>query len=164
MFRSENEIYNFDFADAKIEQFKIDGANVIITLEALIIEPENSQNENYTKSYAGLTKAKFENAEIISGIKDGYKRYDANNKLVEDVEDTPIDKDELLMILKNSKGAYLYAMDANDNSSENLFSYTVSIEFANMNYDTTVTKSYQFIMTFKRALFEWDKYMNKVMQ
>lgn len=163
MFRSTNEIYNFDFQDAVIDNVKFNEDEIIITVNGLIIEPENSQNENFTKSYSDTTKIKLKNAKIISAIKDGYRRYDVNDKLTDEVPDQNIDNNEIKLILKNSKGAYLFAMDANVDSSEELFSYTVSIEFPNEDeYDSAVMKSYQIKFTFTQSVFEWNGYLNKV--
>lgn len=163
MFRSTDEIFNFDFQDAVIDNVKFSENSIVLNVSALIVEPENSQNENFTKSYADSTKIKFFNGNITSGIKDGYKLYDANDKIVEEVPDTYLSIDEIKLILKNAKGAYLFALDANSDSTEELFSYNLSIEFPNEEeYDTTVTKSYQVGITFNKVTFEWERYLNKV--
>lgn len=163
MFRSTNEIYNFDFQDAVIDSFKVEDDAIKISLTGLIIEPENSQNENCTKSYADTTSVRFFDGKIISAIKDGYRRYDVNDKLIEEVKDTNVDIESIKMILKNSKGAYLFAMDANDDSTEELFSYTLSIEFPNKDqYDSSVTTSYQIKIKFTKVNFDWERYLNRV--
>lgn len=163
MFRSTNEIFNFDFQDAVIENVKFNEDAISLNLSGLIVEPENSQNENFTKSYADTTSVKFFEGKLISGFKDGYRRYDVNDKLIEEVPDKNMDLSEIKLILKNAKGAYLFAVDANDDSTEELFSYTLSIEFPNKDqYDSSVTNSYQFKITFTKVNFEWDRYLNKV--
>ena len=78
------------------------------------------------------------------------------------VADESLDNDQSKLILKGCNGAYLYAMELCNESSEELFVYNLCIEFANEQYDTTVTKSYQFKVSFTKAIFEWDRYMNKV--
>ena len=59
-------------------------------VEALIVAPHNSQNHNFTKSYADETTIRFENAKVIKGIREGYKRYDADDNLLETIEDQPL--------------------------------------------------------------------------
>lgn len=161
-FRSVNEIYNFDYQDAVIESVKDAEDGLVFELTGLIVEPENSQNENYTKSYADTCKVKFKNCKILKAIKDGYKRYDANDKLLEEVPDEDIALESIKTILKNSKGAYLYAIEMCDNSTEELFVYNICFEFANTNYDTNVTKSYQVKLSFTECSITWNKYLNKV--
>lgn len=160
-FKSVNEIFNFDFQDATISNVKI-GDDITFNLEALIIEPENSQNDNYTKSYADTSKVKLTNGKLLSAIRDGYRHYDANDKLIEDVADESLDLDQSKMILKGCNGAYLYAIEMCNESSEDLFVYNLCVEFPNMDYDTTVTKSYQFKVSFTESVITWERYMNKV--
>jgi len=161
-FKAVDEIYNFDFQDAQIFNAKF-GDGISFELEALIVEPENSQNENFTKSYAGTTRVRFIDGKIVGACKDGFKRYDADNKLIEEVADSPMDEDQIKLILKNANGAYLYAMDANPESEEGNYSYTLSLEFpSNDKFDTTNNISYQVKIKFTKAIFEWDKYMNRV--
>lgn len=161
-FKAVDEIYNFDFQDAQIFNAKF-GDGISFELEALIVEPENTQNENFTKSYAGTTKVRLVDGRITGGCKDGYKRYDANNKLLEEVDDSPMDEDALKLILKSGSGAYLYAMDANPDSEEGNYSYTLNLEFPSKEaYDNIGGVSYQVSVKFTKAIFEWDKYMNRV--
>lgn len=161
-FKAVDEIYNFDFQDAQFSNFKF-GEGISFELEALIVEPENTQNENYTKSYAGTTNVRLIDGKITGGCKDGYKRYDANDKLIEVVEDSPMDEDALKLILKSGSAAYLYAMDANPDSKEDEYSYTLFIEFPSKEeYDTTGGVAYQVKVKFTKAIFEWEKYMNRV--
>lgn len=162
-FRSVNEIHHFDFQDAIIKSYKEKDDNAIFEVEALIVEPENSQNENFTKSYADVTKITLKEAKLISAIKDGYKHYDANDKLLEEIPDTNLEKSSIETILKNSKGSYLFAVDACKESTEELFVYNFSIEIPSKEaYDTCPTVSYQIKFSFKEAVFNWERYLNRV--
>lgn len=162
-FKSVDEIHNFDFQDAQLFKFKANDDGISFELESLIIEPENSQNENFTKSYAATTRVRLLDGKLLSAVKDGYKRYDADNKLVENVEDTYIENDQMKFILKNADGPFLYAMDACPESEEGNYLYKISVEFPSKEqYDLTGGISYQFKVSFTKAIFEWDRYMNKV--
>ena len=162
-FRSENEIFNFDFRDATIEGVEIGPEEILIKVDGLIVEPENSQNENYTKSYADTSKIRLTGGKIKKVIKDGYKRYDADNNLLESVDDKSLSPDEGKKVLENAKGSFLFAADVNDSSTDELYSYDFSIEIpSKVAYDTSVTDSYSITITFTKAVVTWNKYMNKV--
>lgn len=161
-FRSTNEIFNFDFQDCVIENVKFVEDSLEFTVTGLLIEPENSQNDNFIKSYLDKTKIKFSKCKILSGLKDGYKRYDVNDKLLDNVEDEYLDVDQIKNVLKYAKGAYLYAFDLNDDSTDEMFSYTFSFEFPNKDeYDDSITKSYQVRIKFAKSDFDWERYLNK---
>lgn len=162
-FRSVNEIHNFDFQDALIKNVKTKDNDYILEIDALIVEPENSQNENFTKSYADIAKITLKDAKILSGVKDGYKHYDANDKLLEEIADASMEASSISTIFNNAKGAYLYAVDLCDESTDDLFVYNFCIEFPSKEaYDTCVTTSYQVKISFKEVVVNWEKYLNKV--
>jgi hypothetical protein len=162
-FRSEDEIYNFDFRDAVIDSVEIIPEGITFKLDGLIVEPENSQNENYTKSYADTTKLRLSGGRIKKVIKDGYKRYDADNNLLESVDEQSLSEAEGKKLLENAKNAFLFAADVNDSSNVELFSYDFSIEIpSKIPYDTSVTDSYSITITFTKAIVTWNKYLNKV--
>ena len=162
-FKSVDEIYNFDFQDAQVFKFRANDDGISFELESLIVEPENSQNDNCTKSYAATTRVRLIDGKLIGAVKDGFKRYDADNKLIEQVEDSYVDNDQMKYILKAAEGAFLFAMDADSESEEGKFLYNISVEFPSKEqYDIAGGVSYQLKVSFTKAIFEWDRYMNKV--
>lgn len=162
-FKSVDEIFNFDFQDSVVKNMKFNDKEISFDLTGLIVEPENSQNENFTKSYADTVKVRFIDGKLLGGIKDGYRQYDANDKLIDEVSDEQLDVDQMKLILKNAGGVFLYAMDSDKDSEEGKFIYNISIEFPpKEQYDTCATVSYQFKISFSKAIFEWDRYLNRV--
>lgn len=162
-FKSVDELFNFDFQDTVIKSVEIIPEGITFTVDALIVEPENTQNENFTKSYADTAKIRLSGGRIYSGVKDGYKRYDANDKLLSEVEDKSLSENEVKSMLEKSKGAYLYAVDRNDETKEDDYYYTLSIEFPHDDqFDTTATESYQVVIRFSKAIVTWEKYLNRV--
>ena len=99
-FKSVNEIEKFTFDDCVISSFKVNEAGIILVLEALIVDSNNSQNTNYTESYADTTTVRLLDGKIISAKKDGYRYYDANEVLMEEVPDTVLSDVETENIIK----------------------------------------------------------------
>lgn len=161
-FQSVNEIEKFSFEDCQITKFEVLENAFCFELEALIVMPNNSQNTNYTESYAGTTKAVFNKAKILKGVKLGYKYYDANDNLIEEISDLKLSLEETYDFLKQSKDCYLYSMDkvSEDNG---VYTYSIEIEIPNdEEYDTTPTSAYLIELSFSLATFKWDYYLNRV--
>lgn len=159
-FKSVNEIEQFIFDDCQIGEIKVSDINIEMCLEALIVRKNNSQNTNFTESYAATTTARFLLGKILSGVKDGYKYYNADDVLLKEVPDQPLDLDEINNILKKSEGAYLFEFEK-DKEENGLFYYTFGIEFVDET-ENTMSDSYHFKMSFEKAIFEWERYLNKV--
>ena len=160
-FKSINEIEKFTFDDCVISSFKVNEAGIILMLDALIVDSNNSQNTNYTESYADTTTVRLLDGKIISAKKDGYKYYDANEVLIEEVPDLVLSEEETSKIIKSCGGAYLYYMeeDKENESSESI--YNIGIEFVDED-DNTASDSYEIKVSFKEAIFSWEKYLNRV--
>ena len=107
-FKAVNELEHFSFRDAQIEKAEWTDDALRFELEAVIVKANNSQNGNYTDSYAGTTQMELKNAEIQKAVKEGYKYYDANDVLLEEKPDEPLSGEALATLLKGSKGYYLF--------------------------------------------------------
>lgn len=158
-YKSVNEIEKFSFEDCVINKFEVADDIICLELEALRVMPDNSQNTNYTESYARTTTARFLGGKIIGGVKEGYRYYNANDELIKEMPDEPLEEKELLELIKSCGGAYLFSMTKKD-EVEGLYSYSMGIEFADE--DNVMADSYQLELVFEKAVFEWDFYMNRV--
>lgn len=158
-YKSINEIEKFSFEDCMISKFEVKEDMLCLELEALIVKPNNSQNTNYTESYAGTTQVRLMSGKILFGVKDGYKYYNANDELIKEKPDEPLTGEQILALTKNCQGAYLFSMTKKE-ENDNAYIYFMGIEFTDE--ENTMEDSYQLEITFEKAIFEWDFYMNRV--
>ena len=156
-YKSINEFDKFDYKDCYIEELTNDDNNISLTVEALIVRANNSNNTNYTDSYAGTTQIIFNDAKLIKVIKLGFKRYDADDRLLESVEDaeTKLGLKELKGILKN---AYLTAMIATEDNQTKIM-----VELADED-PCAITDEYEIYIDSNEVTISWDKYLNRVQQ
>lgn len=159
-FQSIDEIEKFSFEDCKIDKFQVKENQICMELEALIVKPDNSQNTNYTESYAATTTVKFAKGKILSGMKDGYKYYDANDVLQKEVPDEPLTEEQLKEFPISCEGAYLFSMEKLRQEND-LYYYELSIEFGDEE-DNSVADSYRLQICFEKAVFTWEEYLNRV--
>jgi len=159
-FQSVNEIEQFCFDDCVLSDMKVKPDEITLSLDALIVRKNNSQNTNYTESYADTTKVILENAKLDKVLKDGYKYYDANEVLQREVPDVELSVLEIDALLASVEGAFCYGIDRIE-EKDGTFFYTISIEFMDEE-EQTVGDSYRFFVSFTKAVFTWDRYMNRV--
>lgn len=161
-FQSVNEIEQFNFDDCQVFNIEISENNISMELEALIVRRNNSQNTNYTESYAGTTTVRFQTGKLLKVMKDGYKYYNADEVLINEIPDRELSQEEIGEFIKNSNGAYLYFMDK-DKEEDGKFYYTIGIEFIDKE-ENTMADSYSLSVSFEKAVFNWERYMNRVQQ
>lgn len=157
---SVNEIDRFKYDDCVLESFEVSDRGICLTLEALIVEKNNSQNANYTESYAGTTMARFVQGKVLGAIKDGYRYYDANEVLQREVPDTELSDEETGELIKKCPGTYLSSIDKTE-EKDGLIYATLGIEFVDET-ENTMADSYQIQIVYEKAIFEWEHYMNRV--
>ena len=160
-YKAVNEIEHFNFRDAQIDSIHVEQAEQTITfaLHAVIVTPQNTQNENFTYSYAGDLSMTLYGADIQVALQEGYKYYDANDVLIEEVPDTELSKPELSALLQNLSGAYLWNMTKVEESQNQTGHelYLIGIDLGDEENTT-----YWLQVAFDEIVMEWDRYMNRV--
>lgn len=161
-FHSINEIDRFSFEDCVIHKISAEEGGLCLELEAVIVRPTNSQNTNYTESYAGPMTVHLTEGQIVQVIKEGYTYLDANDKPIEEVPDVELSEKEIEALLKICVGNYWYGME--QKSFENgVYTYVCGLEMQPEEiYDTSAADTYRFIITFTKAEFVWQYYLNRV--
>lgn len=153
-FVSKNELDKFSFADCVCSGFARDNSTIKLTLDALIVKANNSQNSNYTDSYADVTECTIEGVEILAVLKEGYTRYDADDNIIEEVNDEPVAPCDYAEIYKLIEGAYLSRFFKT--KEDYLLEFELADEVGAM------ADSYEFRLTAKDIIFKWDRYLNRV--
>ncbi len=186
MFISKNEINNFTFRDAVIKKFTVSENEIQLIVEALIVEPHNSQNTNFTKSYADETLITFIGGTLEKAVKDGYKYYDANGVLLKEIPDEDVNAADISTLIRSLEGAYLYDMqemkpgettiatsDITSSAGNDISGNTTSevsntaalgIELPTDDITGADAISYQFKISYKDVTFEWARYLNRVQE
>ncbi len=162
-FTSVNELHNFSFRDCVIARFEIREDLVSMELEALIVEPSNSQNTHFTQSYAGTAYLRLTEAAVLSGVKVGYRTYDADGKLLSEIPDVTMDEKEIAALPGRSTGAFLPGIALKESKDPDRKLGVITVEFPpEEQFDTLPTDSYELTVSFENAVIEWDFFMNKV--
>lgn len=154
MYISENEISEFIFDDCRIVKHDILNNEINFVIEALIVCENNSQNPNFTESYAGESILTFSDAAVCGMIKQGYKMYDANDVLQEVVEDKELPSEEWPSVLGILNQGYLYKCAVCE-KTDSLTKYELEVELYNEDVYTIYIQASGDRVT-------WKKYMNRV--
>ncbi|MCR5666299.1 MAG: hypothetical protein K6G01_05670 [Eubacterium sp.] len=156
-YRSVDEIEQFSFEDCQISKVEKTPDGICFVVDALIVRPQNSQNTQFTESYADTAAIQIEQVSNLRVAKEGYRYYDADDRLIEEVPDQPLNEEEITAVLRQSSGAYLFEVQS---QGENL---TMRVEFADAtDQDPLASTTYEFKMQYKEIVITWDKYLNRV--
>lgn len=156
-FQSVNELEQFSFQDAQIKNFQVSEGLISLELEAVIVKARNSQNSNFTDSYAGTLSMRLLGGNIQKAVKEGYKYYDANDVLVEEVPDEPLSEKEITALVNGCKDYYLFDVVKveDEQNTTGHFLYLFGL-------DADEETSYWLQIEFDKSILEWERYMNRV--
>lgn len=153
-FVSNNEINKFSFQDAVLVKFERALSTIWLTVDALIVKANNSQNTNYTDSYADTAEIELDDIEIVALLKEGYSRYDADDKLIEEIPDEPVAPDDYHTVFKEIAGAYLATFEYEDD--EYVLEFEVPDEVG------AIGDTYELHVRASGIQVKWDRYLNRV--
>ncbi|MCR5418367.1 MAG: hypothetical protein K6E84_05570 [Lachnospiraceae bacterium] len=161
MFISKNEADHFSYEDSIIKEAVITEDQVSLQVDALIVEPKNSQNTNFQRSYADTATVLFEKGKMLKGIKEGYRRYDANDKLLEEIPDRELDQEQLNGLLAGLAGQYLYDLKEVSGEGDH-HRYVLGIEMATDDITGVDADSYQLLVNCSEMKVSWARYLNRI--
>lgn len=155
-FCSNNEIEKFAYNDCVITGVVKRDSELVLNLEALIVKANNSQNSNFTDSYAGETECKISGITYYKLCKIGFKYYDADDNLISETPDEEMDINsaDLDNLMKDM---YLYKLEKTDEDG------LLHLEFETVEEDISVpTDAYELVFSADNIAISWDRYMNRV--
>lgn len=146
-YRTENELMNFDFAEAVVADIQVTSGFFHVDLDNVRIKPENSCNRDIREMRANNLVLKIEQAAVVSLIEEGFKTYDANGELKSTCEDVEIPESERLSAIKTLAGGVLYSLEKRDSQ------YVFTIDAEN-------ERTYELTVKGSGDVEEWDRFLN----
>ena len=153
-FKVEDAFSEFSFKDTRLCDWEQSGDNLLLQLSGVIALAANSCNEELTDRYVDILQLQLRNAKITNMLLEGYKYYDANDVLQEEVPDKEIPVMDYPKIVKEcvSNQGFLFQIEKVE--QEGQINYEVSIDVEE--------KTYLITMQFDKAIFEWERFLNRV--
>lgn len=145
-FFTENEVGNFDFSEAYIAELRFGLGPFYMLLDNVKILEANSRNRDVrTMRTNGLT-FRITEPQIVTVTEEGYKLYNANGVLLQEVPDRTVDPQEYAGLCKELEEAMIYKLEKTGNI------YRISIDGEERGYTLVIKGS--------GDTEEWERFMN----
>ncbi len=153
-FQTKNELRLFNFEEAQIRELVSSGEQLTVIMDAVVVKGNNPNNEEFVDRYADTLNLRFCNRKLLSIVKEGYKYYDANDRLVEEKEDEIIPTVQYDAILKRIKDVNLYDIILKKQGEET-FVYEIGV-------DLNESDTYWIELQCSETIAEWELFLNRV--
>ncbi|MBE5870091.1 MAG: hypothetical protein E7294_02340 [Lachnospiraceae bacterium] len=178
-FKSTDELEQFRFQDAQIHSFLEKDQVLSMELEAVIVRGKHPLNETYTDRYADTVYARFLGGKIVRAFKEGYRYYDASDKLVEEVPDEELDAAESAGLRKLCKDGHIFVLESpkslkeklEEQFPEQMEEYAVTakengekVAILAVDVDSEEEErefTYWMAIAYDKVVLEWEHMMNK---
>lgn len=155
-FQTVNALNLFRFEEVTVKEIDLKNKVVTVIMDALIVKGNNPNNEEFVDRFADTANVRFQNARITEVVKEGYKYYDANDRLLEEEPDQPIPVMEYEALLKKCKDVYLFDI-ISLKEEEGAYEYQLGM-------DLNESDTYWITIGCTETIVEWEKFKNKVMK
>lgn len=154
-FQTVNALNLFNFEEVTLREFVMREDSLTMVMDALIVKGNNPVNEECTDRFADTTNLCFKEGKITEAYKEGYKYYDAMDRLIEEVPDEKVPPEEYEALLKQCRDVLLFDI-IRIKEEEELYEYQIGI-------DLDESTTYWFHISCKGTIMEWEKFKNRVM-
>lgn len=159
-FHLEDGIDQFHYQDAQLLSWR-NGKNITIEIGAPVAKATNPQNEEYVDRFVEALQLHLMDAQIVSVLKEGYRYYNADNVLQQEVPDQEIAQLEWDSLFSQfeKQPAFLFRIepvadlqDAPRTPGTN-FRYRFYIDLEDVTYLVEVD--------FSRSEQDWERFQNR---
>lgn len=154
-FQTVNALSLFNFEEVTLREFVMREDSLTMVMDALIVKGNNPVNEECIDRFADTANLCFKEGKLTEVYKEGYKYYDAMDRLIEEVPDEKIPAAEYEALLKQCRDVLLFDI-IRVKEEEELYEYQIGI-------DLDESTTYWFCISCKGTIMEWEKFKNRVM-
>lgn len=154
-FQTKNALQLFNFEEVTLKAFDMREDSLTLVMDALIVKGNNPVNEECTDRYADTANLCFQEGKITEVYKEGYKYYDAMDRLIEEVPDEKVLPSEYGNLLKRCRDVYLFDIIA-VKEEEGRYEYQLAV-------DLDESTTFWFQISCKGTVVEWERFKNRVM-
>lgn len=143
-----NKLNQFDFYQASIASIHFNGSTFTMDLDNVTIKADNEHNRDIHDMRANNVLMTFPNTSIVKIIEEGYKVYDANDVLTENIEDQIVPTENYKSFFTDMEGNFIYSLETENDSG-----CSISID---SEYQTYVIQ-----LSNNESCIEWNRFLKK---
>lgn len=110
-FQTINELKHFDFTEAHVGNVQVTDGIFHLVLDNVKILPENSCNRDIRVMRCNELLLKIGNPRVQKIVEEGYRQYDANGNLMQEVADTLLEPDNYSKVWEVLLDGELYSLE-----------------------------------------------------
>ena len=149
-YQSVDSLDHFSFNQAAIFDVDYTSSHLKLQLANVTILSSNEHNQDIMDMRTNDLILTFEEPAILNITEEGYKVYDANEQLLEEIPDRILSQQEYISVIQELPESFIYSIDV------------ISANHCNINIDSSDDKNgYCIELTFQHSVVQWDRFLKK---
>ena len=166
-FEVRDNLDAFIFTDSSIGISKYTDDCWEMNLLGVIAKYNNPQNSRYENMFIGETTLQLDKPLIGRFLLEGYKRYNANDELEEEVPDTELDPADAPELFRNMEDGVLFRVFEKDSNKDGRRCLEMAVDVQKedaQDADPQGTDTYWLDVYFTGSYVGWDRFVGPVEQ
>ena len=157
-FKSTDEFMTFDFNDSLMKTIQISEDQIMIGSEGVIVKANNSTNQRFEDMFTVYLEMTFKQSSINQFDEQGYKYFNANGELLNEIPDRPLSQGEQKQVISkvNLNGAKIFLVEKCPDRD----GYEIIFDVEDEDEDSSVT--YQIFFDFQSCQAQWERFSGPV--
>ncbi len=156
-FRCENEMDQISFEDSQICELAVRGDTVEFAFDGARILAGNSRNGRFEDMYCGAIRLQLQGAKIERIVKEGFKRYDANGALQQEVADRDVPVMEQPGVLERCAKGRVFTVVSSPVESGYGYEFGIDVQTPE---DEEETDTFWLCIICQTTVAQWERYCN----
>lgn len=153
-YKCENELHTLDFKDFDVSDISFNNGKLKLNTGGGVAKYNNSCNETLEERYISESEIAFFDAKISKMFLEGAKYYNADDVLLKETPDEPVEERNYAEIFKKMKEGTVFFINSKS-TNNGRYEAEIAIDIENDTYWINVD--------FEKVVVGFDRFMNRVM-
>ncbi len=153
-FRTVNSLKTIKLDEARLVSLKINGDQMVVQAEGAVIRADDPNNTRFEDMYCVLLELVLYHVQVKSFCLQGYKYYDADGRLLEQVPSRPLSEQERQKALDVGEDVWIFRLE--EDPEKDVYRLIYDME------DDGQINTYELEFTFDGSKASWERFSGPV--
>lgn len=149
-----NKLHQFSLQNGTLLSLRKSEKDFCLEIDGAVATYENEHNDRSVNTYISTLFLRLSDARVEELLLEGYKYYDADHNLIEEVGDKPMMPEELSSVLRVCTGGYIAGAELPQKEKERFY-LQLQVDAVDSN-DT-----YCMTFSFAKSSAQWERFQQK---
>ncbi len=153
-YKTVNQIDTICIDEMNFSQIRFEGGRLTLMLDGAVIKADNTHNNRFEDVYGAPMELTFCGVTMERFCLAGYKYYDADGKLLQEIPERRLDEAQMKEIMAKTEGGWVFRLEYSRDGGR-----------CRLIYDTDIqdeTNTYEAEFSYESSIASWERFTGPV--